>query len=123
MNADENAAIPMIVVPGNTETVAVIEYALQNPGHYLLKRHRDLVGGERLASAVALALIWHTEGLGLGEANEELIALLTKEAREGDEAVTANARVRSLCESAKAGGRVGVIRVDYILRALAGEGS
>lgn len=64
MSADESAAMPMIVVPGNTETVAVIEYALQNPDHYLLERHRDLVGEERLATAAALALIWHTEGLG-----------------------------------------------------------
>jgi hypothetical protein len=57
--------LPMIVVPGNTETVAVIEWALQNPDHYLAERHRDLVGDERLATAIALALVCHTEGLGL----------------------------------------------------------
>lgn len=57
--------LAMIVVPGNTETVAVIEWALQNPDHYLAARHRDLVGAERLATAVALALLAHSEGLGL----------------------------------------------------------
>lgn len=52
------------------------------------------------------------------DANEELIKLLTEQAREGDEAVAAIARVRSLCASAKAGGRIGVIRADVVLEVL-----
>lgn len=57
--------IPMIVVPADTETVAIIEQALRDPGHYLADRHRALAGDERMATAIAMALMYHSEGLGL----------------------------------------------------------
>lgn len=57
----------MIIVEPDDEAVYIVEQALAHPERYLAPRHRALEGVERQATAVVMALWWHTYGTGRTE--------------------------------------------------------
>ena len=57
--------VPMIVVSADHETVAIVEQAVRDPTRYLTERHQGLTGDQRLATAIVMALWWHSWGMEL----------------------------------------------------------